>query len=608
MEEKNCNKIIEKLTHAYQPIVNMQTGTTLGFEALLRNFLELGFESIDTVFDFAYLNDNLFELDMNLRKKALKKLLNNNLFLFNNGTILFYNLDNRILTSKDYEFGKTIEFLSEFNIDASKVCFEISEKHYIECSDYLIDIMRNYKNQGFKIAIDDFGVKFSGLEYIYNFEPDFIKVDRFFISNINKNYKKKLFVEHIISLCSKLGIKTIAEGVETEQELKECKDMGFNFVQGYFVEKPQIDLTVLKLNYNKLNEIKTTRVNTTKYLIQDNLKSIEPVHINDSILDCLYRFKDESTELLPVVDNNSFPLGVIREKDLKRYAYSPFGKDLLKNRSYYKPISAIITKAPVACVNSSIEDIIENFVQTNDPDTQNIRPVIISKDRKYIGYLDAPTLISIIHKHNLIRAANQNPLTKLPGNNLIIDYIQDAIAKTKQVSFVYFDINKFKVFNDTFGFRQGDRIILLLADILQKVFNEKRYFVGHIGGDDFFVGCDLSSIDFNEVFTKSKEVQDNFNQSGKIFYPKEILDQGYIQAKDRDGTVKKFELISVSFALLCINQLYHYTLVNEEKISNILAMLKKEAKSSAAFCAASTFAPQIKTLESKILPKTRYAF
>ncbi|MGC8705427.1 MAG: EAL domain-containing protein [Desulfurella sp.] len=586
---ERINKMLDSLTHAYQPIVNIHTGKCIGFEALLRNFLESGFENIDSVFNYAYANDSLFTLDINLRKKAIQKIKNSD--IFQNDTLLFYNLDNRTLTSKDYEFGKTIEFLDELNISPSNICFEVSEKHYLECSEYLINLLNNYKKQGFSISIDDFGVKFSGLEYIYNFEPDYVKIDRFFISDINKNHKKRLFVEHIISLCSKLGIKTIAEGIETLEELKECKEMGFNFAQGYFIEKPQIDLFSLKSVYEHINEIKSTRSQTDTDLILENLKSIEPININESIINCLYRFKDASVNLLPVVDNKMRPIGVITEKDLKNYAYSPYGKDLLTNKTYNKPLSAVITKAPIVCATSKIEDIIESFVQTGSVNTKEIPPVLVVQNEKYIGCLDAATIINIVHKYNLVRVSNQNPLTKLPGNNPIKDYIQEVINKSNQAAFIYFDIDKFKVYNDTFGFRQGDRIILFLSDILQKTFSQKHYFVGHIGGDDFFVGCDLSKISFEEVFEKCIKAQDDFNYGSKVFYPKEIIDQGYIKAKDRDGIVKNFGFVSVSFAILHIAKQSGNP--DEEKISKLLALLKKQAKSLSAFSIATLLEPNI---------------
>jgi len=583
------NKMLDSLTHAYQPIVNIHTGKSIGFEALLRNFLESGFENIDSVFNYAYANDSLFTLDINLRKKAIQKIKNSD--IFQNDTLLFYNLDNRTLTSRDYEFGKTIEFLDELNISPSNICFEVSEKHYLECSEYLINLLNNYKKQGFSISIDDFGIKFSGLEYIYNFEPDYVKIDRFFISDINKNHKKRLFVEHIISLCSKLGIKTIAEGIETLGELKECKEMDFNFAQGYFIEKPQIDLFSLKSVYEHINEIKSTRSQTDTDLILENLKSIEPININESIINCLYRFKDASVNLLPVVDNKMRPIGVITEKDLKNYAYSPYGKDLLTNKTYNKPLSAVITKAPIVCDTSKIEDIIESFVQTESVNTKEIPPVLVVQNEKYLGCLDAATIINIVHKYNLVRVSNQNPLTKLPGNNPIKDYIQEVINKPNEAAFIYFDIDKFKVYNDTFGFRQGDRIILFLSDILQKTFSQKHYFVGHIGGDDFFVGCDLSKISFEEVFEKCIKAQDDFKYGSKVFYPKEIIDQGYIRAKDRDGIVKNFGFVSVSFAILHIAK--QSGNLDEEKISKLLALLKKQAKSLSAFSVATLLEPSI---------------
>lgn len=576
------NTIIESLTHAYQPIVNIQTGVVVGFEALLRNFLENGFESIDAVFDFAYANENLFTLDINLRKKAIKKLVESK--LFRSEIILFYNLDNRILTSKDYEYGKTIEIINEFNISNENVCFEISEKHYIECTEYLTKLLNNYKKQGFKIAIDDFGVKFSGLEYLYHFDPDYVKIDRFFINDINKNYKKRLFVEHIISLCSKLGIRIIAEGIETSQELKECKEMGFNFAQGYLVEKPQVNLSVLKPTYKHLMDIKSTRIKTDRDLILENLKLIEPFNVNDSAINCLYKFKNIDINLLPVVDDEMRPLGIIREQDLKNYAYSPYGKDLLKNKAHNKTVATIITKAPIVCVNSKIEDIIENFIQTNSSNVTDVSPVLIVEHNKYAGYLDASTIINIIYKNNLKQAANQNPLTKLPGNNAISNYMQDVLLNAKPAAFIYFDIDNFKIYNDTFGFRQGDRLILFLSDLLQKIFAEKYYFVGHIGGDDFFVGCDLSNKTFEEVFEKSKKAKNDFDYGNRAFYPKEITEQGYIQAKDRDGIIKNFDFASVSFAILC--KIQKNCEPKEEKISKLLAILKKQAKSLRAFCVA----------------------
>jgi len=572
--QNKIKTISDVLLHAFQPIVDTQSGTVCGFEALLRNYIEAGFESIDQVFDFAYANKNLFLLDFNLRKKAIQKLMDYKLL---DKAILFYNLDNRILHSEDYQFGLTLEILSSYGIKADKICFEVSEKYYIECSEQNIAIMENYKKQGFKIAIDDFGVRFSGLEYIYHFEPDYVKIDRFFISDVHKNFKKKLFLENIVNLCSKLGISLIAEGIENIYEFKEIKDFGFSFAQGYFIEKPQIDLENVKMRYNHIGEIKNGRFKNRE-LILNSMKYIEPININDSINNCLYRFRDKTIKLLPVVDDKMNAMGVIMEKDLKEYAYSPYGKHLLTNKTYAKTIYDILTKTPLVSTNSKIENIIDNYVRVNAPDNSEMLPILVVENNKYVGYLDASTIIEIVHKYNLVRASNSNPLTKLPGNNLIREYMLEA----KNSVFVYFDIDNFKAYNDTFGFRQGDRIILFLSDLLQKLLGNKGCFVGHVGGDDFFAGCDLSKMSFENLFLICKKVQSDFNLGIGAFYPKDILDQGFVVAKDRSGEIKQFSLVSVSFAILCKTEN-----IEEEKLSNILAILKKTAKATHSYCAAS---------------------
>ncbi|MDC7124792.1 MAG: EAL domain-containing protein, partial [Spirochaetales bacterium] len=94
----------EKLYYAYQPIVNIHTGYTLGFEALLRGYKEAGFSSIDEVFKTAYEETVLYNLDLHLRELAITTLFEKKEF---SSLKLFYNIDNRVLEMPDYHHGNT---------------------------------------------------------------------------------------------------------------------------------------------------------------------------------------------------------------------------------------------------------------------------------------------------------------------------------------------------------------------------------------------------------------------------------------------------------------------------------------------------------------------
>src|ERR1035437_1973453 len=94
----------------------------------------------------------------------------------------------------------------------NSVCFEISERHELIFCQETASAFNAYKRQAYKIAIDDFGTGFSGLSLLYHSEPDFIKIDRFFIAEIENNPKKRLFVSDVIKLAHVLGIQVIAEG------------------------------------------------------------------------------------------------------------------------------------------------------------------------------------------------------------------------------------------------------------------------------------------------------------------------------------------------------------------------------------------------------------
>lgn len=239
--------ILQSVDLAFQPIVDINSGKLYAVESLLRNYREAGFNSIDDFFDTAYDEQVLFSIDILLRQKALEKL--RPLYCKNSNFSLFYNIDNRILDMSDYSDGVTLELLQRLGFEKNFITFEISEKHEFLSFLDAQTIFKVYSDQGFSIALDDFGSGFSGLKMLYFLDPQYIKIDRFFITDILNDKKKKIFVESIVKMAKKLGIKVLAEGVETKDELDICKEIGCDLVQGFYIQRPTQNLDEIKFKY-----------------------------------------------------------------------------------------------------------------------------------------------------------------------------------------------------------------------------------------------------------------------------------------------------------------------------------------------------------------------
>ena len=244
---------IRELDFAFQPIVDIHTREIHAVEALLRNVETIGFGSIHHFFDTAYRLGLLYAVDLLLREKAIKKFAQLDNY---NAIKLFYNLDNRLLDMEDYSTGNTEAILQKYGVDKSALCFEISERHEVtKEGNGIIHILEHYKEEGFCLAIDDFGVGFSGFKLLYEFTPDVIKVDRFFLNGICEDPKKMVIVENIIQLAKQLGVRIIAEGIERESELEVCKALGCQLVQGYLIQRPTTHLDEIKTNRPLLSNV-----------------------------------------------------------------------------------------------------------------------------------------------------------------------------------------------------------------------------------------------------------------------------------------------------------------------------------------------------------------
>jgi len=571
LEEKWRAIVFDIIDYAFEPIINVHTGAAFGFEALLRNYQIIGFESIHEFFDAAHREGVLFKVELFLREKAIQKFVAAGV---HEKTKLFLNVDSRIVDMPDYQQGQTAKILARYGLKPHAVAFEISEQHRFSNIEKILQIVRNTRAQSYKIAVDDFGVGYSGMQLLYNIEPDFVKIDRFFISNLAQDSKKRFFLTSIINMAHLLGMAVIAEGIETEQEYYVCRDLGCDFVQGYLFQMPTNDPMQLKLKYDYVEQL--SRADRRKHhgdqqIIYDKAEFIPQLSIEASMEEVFnYFLENKQTSFCPITTPNNEPLGIVRERDIKSFAYSLYGRQLLKNKSTAKTLKDFLVRCPIVDVNTKAEQMLEIFSREEDAEG-----IIIVEDMQYIGFLSTKALLRIINEKNLALARDQNPLTKLPGNTLIHTFVSEGLASgTDYYLLAYYDFDNFKPYNDKYGFRRGDKAILLFADILKRHFTREDTMVGQIGGDDFFVG--FKNIKFEEAYQQVRHTVTEFTESVKALYDEKDRLNGYLTAKDREGNLKNFPLLTVSVAMLEIAG--EKSSCSMEEASAILAELKKMSK------------------------------
>jgi EAL domain-containing protein (putative c-di-GMP-specific phosphodiesterase class I)/GGDEF domain-containing protein len=563
------------LDYAFQPVIHVHGGMCLGYEALMRGVGGAGFPSIFALLDQAFEDGVLYALDLALREKAFTKYRS---LPGAEGALVFFNLDNRILETPGYSSGNTLQILKRIGLTPDAVCFEVSERHGFRSYPQMRGLLEVYQKQGFKIALDDYGSGFAGLELLYHLEPEFIKIAPLLIGGVGSDAKKRLLISNLVTMAHTLGCRVIAEGVEIEEDFLMCRRLGCDLVQGYYVERPQEDSRRLKREYSLVAPPQPSirmRGSMEEELVRAQVEAIPPVSISRGVATVFEAFlKNCNLMQIPLVDMSYHPVGVILERHIKPYAYSAYGKELLQNSAFGKPLTHFLTRCPTAEMDLAIDRLLETFSLADDAPG-----VVMTRSGRYVGFLSANSLLRLLNERNIRVARDQNPLTRLPGNPVIHEYLADALSDpSSSYLFAYFDLDDFKCFNDRYGFRHGDRAIILFADILQAAAHGRNLFVGHIGGDDFFAGACMDDRADLQLLESFQAIQAQFRRDVVSLYHPEDRAAGQIRAKGRDGTERSYPLLTVSAAVLHLP--WGRSGLSVEDLGEIAAAAKHEAKGS----------------------------
>lgn len=244
--EKNVIKVSEikqaleenRIICLYQPIINMKTGEISHYEALARIIHKDGYLLEPN--KFITVTENTF-----LYTRLTKEILKYNLNILEKFPSIKVSVN---LKPTDMMTHSTINMLLEIQNRSviKRFMIEVVETEDVLMYQKILDIIKELRDKGYKICIDDFGSGYSNFVYLTKLKIDYLKIDANLIKNIHKDFVSEEMVRSVVNFCNKMGIKVIAEYVENEEIANTLKKIGIRYGQGYYFAKPDYIEKLLK--------------------------------------------------------------------------------------------------------------------------------------------------------------------------------------------------------------------------------------------------------------------------------------------------------------------------------------------------------------------------
>jgi EAL domain-containing protein (putative c-di-GMP-specific phosphodiesterase class I)/GGDEF domain-containing protein/predicted transcriptional regulator len=562
LDQGNINMI-------YQPIVSLKKGTVIGWETLARGPEGSHFLNPGVLFPFAEEVDLLFQLEKLCRQKAIQQLGG-----LGTEQKLFLNIHPHTIKDPYFVQGETLKIIENAGLEPKNIVFEITERHSVE--DYLLlnRIMDHYRNQGFLVAVDDAGSGFSSLQSIAELRPDYIKIDMSLVQGIHHNSLKRTLMETMISFAEKIGCTIIAEGIEVEDELNCLTAIGVHCGQGYLIGKPLFpkqlpDELISRKLINVASQDKN-KVIKHMIMIRDLAENIISVQKETKVKDIQKLL--ENNELSPgvVVLDQRRPVGLAMRNQLFKFLGAQYGVSLY----YDKPIKSIMDNHPLIVDESSPIELVSQLAMNRKKSKLYDYIIIVNCEGFFYGVVSIQNLLEAMTRIHIDTARGANSLSGLPGSISIEEELNRRIHEKRAYSFIYIDLDRFKSYNDHYGFERGNSVILFTAKLLKKIlikYGNDDDFLGHIGGDDFIIITDNSCAD-----NICKKVIRCFDRLIKTYYDSCDRKNGFIPGHDRNCQECQYPIISISLAVISGNASEK---MNMRTVSEKAAQLKSYAKS-----------------------------
>ena len=565
--------------------MNLRDASVYGYEALSRGPSDSPLHAPDALLksaDHAGLSSEIERLcfEVALRTFSQRQL---------NGK-LFANLRPLRLFDPFFQPDKLLAMLRTVGLPPQGLVLELTESDPTQDFARLAEAVQALHKVGIGIAMDDLGEGFSSLRLWSELKPNYVKIDRHFITGLNQDPVKLQFVRSLQAIADNAGTLIVAEGVETASELAVVKDLGIAFGQGYLIGRPTAAPSHLPSPeamqcfsmasisvFPSSGSTKASQPCARKLLI--DAPCVVPDAASEQVLELL--LKHEGLHALAVV-KDGVPVGMLTrplllDRFTRIYTRELYGK---------KPCSVFMDREPlVVDIGTLISDLSELVVRKGKQTFTD--GFIITENGKYRGMGSGYDLMRAITEMQVVAARYANPLTMLPGNVPIHEHTDRLLAADVDFVAAYFDLDHFKPFNDVYGYRKGDAVIQLLGRILSQECDPGLDFLGHVGGDDFVIL--FQSADWQE---RCQRILARFDTERMALFQFEHVAEGGYFSEDRRGKMVFHPLVSLSIGAVPIGQAEACQRHDIERVAAEAKKMAKKADGSSLFVERRGFSQQ----------------
>lgn len=563
----------------FQPIVDLLVGDTIGYELLTRER-----RTMMTPLELFERGRELgvsWDLEQSCRNAALARIA---AVMPREDGLFFLNVSPSTVEDERFVDQVVARELSAHGIAPTRVVLEITETHAMTDAVRFERIMARCQQCGLRFAVDDFGSGHSNLLTLITCAPRFIKLDMAVVRDVHKHAYRRHLLRALTAFAASVDALLIAEGVESWDELETLMRLGIRYAQGYLLGRPTVEPGAM--SSETADRIRVL-LRDARSSFGDPEETVDPIvrpavtapAESQSIADLDTLFRRSPTLDHVVLVEGRRPVGFVTRDDLFAKIGGPYGFALHQRKTALPEVSKVPLLVEIGASVTSLarRAMDREFGRVYDP------VFVVDAEGALVGSITMKALIERSIELRVRTAQSANPLTGLPGNQLIQKWIT-RFAQVSTLDVVYADLDRFKEYNDHYGFLMGDEMIRLAARVLTRclVGDRKDAFLGHIGGDDFVAVFPTGLTDDDLIRT----CQALDSEKASLFEPEE-LDNGFLPAVNRRGELEHVPLVTMSLAVVRRSNIQGT--IHPAMLSQLAATLKEKVKQKAATEGRSTY-------------------